>query len=362
MSQNTRKSNLELLRIIGIYLIIITHFAGYSGFKYDSQFELNAMVIRWFHVGGKLGVNLFVLISSYFLVQRKKFELKKLVMILLEVLFYSIAIIIVGKSFNLLKNDDIKRIFFAFPMNNWAFVTYYCTLYLIHPLLNKCINSVSDKTLIKYWFVLLVMWSFIPTFTKATFGLENGTLWYIYLYFTGALIRKTENLYIKTSRYYIAKGFLYYFLAFALQLFVFLTLRYTDLLKGAAGRMRDFNSILLLLSGCNLFIGFLKLDIKHSTFINTIASTTLGVFLMHDSNLRTSFWQLLIRGTKYANSPFLFIYGVVVSFAILFICSFIDYGRKILIENSYKDAIGYLCDKLQVKFDLFFDKINKIII
>lgn len=65
----TRKSNLELLRIFAMLLIVAHHFAVHTNFQFPSSFTtINRAWIQFIVIGGKIGVNIFVLISGYFMV------------------------------------------------------------------------------------------------------------------------------------------------------------------------------------------------------------------------------------------------------------------------------------------------------
>ena len=72
-----RQSNFELLRIISMILIIAHHYAIHGGFELSKQaFSAQLFFLQVLSYGGKLGVNLFVLISGYFLVT-SRCKLKK---------------------------------------------------------------------------------------------------------------------------------------------------------------------------------------------------------------------------------------------------------------------------------------------
>lgn len=57
-------SNFELLRIVSMVLIIAHRYTLHSGFSFDTA---SISLRRFLSFGGKIGVNLFVLISGYFL-------------------------------------------------------------------------------------------------------------------------------------------------------------------------------------------------------------------------------------------------------------------------------------------------------
>ena len=65
--EKVRKSNFELLRIIAMIMIVFHHFAIFSESKFDiNLITLNRLWNQFIRMGGKIGVNIFVLISGYF--------------------------------------------------------------------------------------------------------------------------------------------------------------------------------------------------------------------------------------------------------------------------------------------------------
>ena len=61
-----RSSNLEILRIIAMILIIMSHYASFSGFYWDN-ITTNTIVINFFSMFGRMSVSIFIIISRFFL-------------------------------------------------------------------------------------------------------------------------------------------------------------------------------------------------------------------------------------------------------------------------------------------------------
>ncbi|WP_189244288.1 acyltransferase family protein [Streptococcus macedonicus] len=73
-----RNSNIELLRIISMLLIVSHHFSVHGSFEsLDSITMFNKVWLQFIQLGGKIGVNIFVIISGYFLIQSSKNKLSK---------------------------------------------------------------------------------------------------------------------------------------------------------------------------------------------------------------------------------------------------------------------------------------------
>lgn len=93
MVKSLRKSNLELLRIISMILIVMSHcddiFGLYSLYRYT--LGINKLITDWLHIGGQIGVGCFLLISGYFMVDQK-ITAKKIIKTAGVTWFYSIGI------------------------------------------------------------------------------------------------------------------------------------------------------------------------------------------------------------------------------------------------------------------------------
>lgn len=64
-----RNSSFELLRIVSMILIIAHHYSVHGGWVYDYNIlSTNKLFIDLLSIGGKLGVNCFVVITGFFLV------------------------------------------------------------------------------------------------------------------------------------------------------------------------------------------------------------------------------------------------------------------------------------------------------
>lgn len=154
--QKQRSSNLELLRIISMFLIVMHHYAVHGGFQLlEKDLSLNKIIIQILSGGGQLGVNLFILISGYFLID-SEFKINKLLKLIFETFFYSVIILlfIVSKS-NL--NIGIKDIIISclpITYSSYWFITCYVVLYLFIDYINPVIKGLDKK---KYFQLILLL-------------------------------------------------------------------------------------------------------------------------------------------------------------------------------------------------------------
>ena len=83
-----RNSNFELLRIFAMLMIVMHHYICHGGFVFDKALTFNKAVSECAYWGGKVGINLFVLITGYFMV-KGTWKLSKVLVLYGEILFYS---------------------------------------------------------------------------------------------------------------------------------------------------------------------------------------------------------------------------------------------------------------------------------
>ena len=95
--------------------IIAHHFACHGAFSFSLQsLEFNRLWIIFLWIWGKIGVNVFVLISGWFLSQTNNFKWSKIIILWLQMFFYSIVVyllfLLFGNEVFTIKSL-IKRIF-----------------------------------------------------------------------------------------------------------------------------------------------------------------------------------------------------------------------------------------------------------
>ena len=69
-----RNTSIELLRIISMIMIMFHHFAYHGNFEWNfNEVTLPHLWYDFILMGGKVGVDIFVLISGYFLIENIRF-------------------------------------------------------------------------------------------------------------------------------------------------------------------------------------------------------------------------------------------------------------------------------------------------
>lgn len=360
-----RNTSIELLRIISMIMIMFHHFAYHGNFEWNyNEITIPHLWYNFILMGGKVGVNIFVLISGFFLIENTErlFQPKKLLKFWGQVVFYSITTYFLSIVLQI-NNFDIKQIIkICFPITypGWWFASTYFMLYLIHPFLNKLLHDLN-KNVYQYLILLLVLcWSIIPTLTTQLFE-SNSLLWFITLY----VIAGYAKIYGFNER---LKSKHYFFL-FLIVLVCSYLISVSFLVLGTkrnelAVHAIDFfgmERFPILLMALFLFMTFAKLKIKYNKWINVIASATFGVYLIHDSSyIRYYIWWNIFKINQYQESLFLIPYSILVVFIIYVLCTGIEMVRKVLLERPYIIFVNKYVNLLINPLNKIYELSNKI--
>ena len=158
VSKTIRESNIELLRIIAIFMVLVGHSNGLIGGlpnRSDFDHDIVGSWMRLFFSSCCLGgVNIFILISGWFGIRPSRKGLSKF---LFEFVFLLVSIffcfMVIG-GHDLLSLDTLK-VLFGLTKGYW-FIMAYLGLYLLSPILNVFVEHATKRqfqtTLICFYF------------------------------------------------------------------------------------------------------------------------------------------------------------------------------------------------------------------
>lgn len=341
----TRSSNIELLRIVSMILIVAHHFSIHA--PWPDGIVLNDALVCVLGFGGKLGVNCFVLITGYFMVN-SRFKSLSFLRVFLQTLFYSVGILLLFELFLPSIVNDFSPIRFILPSTSglYWFVTCYLVLYCFIPFLNRLMHVLSCGALSLLCTVLFIIFSILPTLTTFNPAGSNFT-WFVVLYCFGGFIRlwtSAEGRRLPVVKFlnpaYFAEGKKVCLAAFCVSMLFVCAYAVISVQLNASFSFglnpRYFMSqysVPLVLCSISLLGIFLHLRIPFLKTINAVASTTFGIYLIHDNPLvRDWLWPhfvFIYNGEVF----FLFWSYVAVVAGTFCICSLIDQIRILALER-----------------------------
>lgn len=339
-----RDSSFELLRIISIAMIILCHYTLYNGLIHNPNVPA---IVKPFSMCafsfGKLGVNIFILITGYFMIS-KKIKFSKILQLWLEILIYYVGIyiitIVIGKN-----KFDIKELIHGLmpiSFNRYWFMTVYFLLYLLIPNINKYIENLSKeeykKLLIKFGIILVIPYTIIYKSTAysiiETYPLSQLPIFTL-MYLIGGYIKiygisKLEDI----KKYKLIIFNILGYSAFILLLTVIqeLEFKYNNSVR-IENVLTQQPSILIVFFSITIFYSFKKMKFN-SKLINIISSTTLGIYLMQLHGLiNIRLYTSLLQPYHYYKTPLIIVHAILSVIGIVIVGCIIDLLRQYIIEK-----------------------------
>ena len=364
--KNERNSSIEILRIFAMVLICICHTIPETA--YPSGSAANPFIIgvasadpQYFlascmEAAGIIGDVIFIVCSSYFLLESKKMKIGKVALMLLNTFIISLIFmtVILSLGYKLSAFEIVRQIFPTLFQNNW-FVTYYILFYLIHPLLNKIIHML-DKKALGIAAALLFVECYIFLFIQAEAPGINKLLCFVAIYFIVAYFKYYGQAFTQSKKWNIIVLVCSIVLYYAMMLMV----NYVGLRKYTDGdcplfHLFHINNPIILAFSLSLF-NLANRRQFISKRINFIASLSLLFYLIHHNNLFAKYIQ-----PKW-NEWFVEQFGGNLIVPDMLILSAILFSAGIALAAVYKLTIergtAYLADKLQTLSDKTVEKIK----
>ena len=282
--ETNRQSNMELLRIIAMFFILVGHIVSFMGFPEHDTILKNPIGslanFLWFGFG-IVFVDVFVFISGWFGIN---FKIPRLIGLLFQVLFFSSLIyvcLLCWKPYFYANVKAFSTVFF-FNSNDYWFVKAYIGLYLMTPILNAYIEKTEEKQIRLFlicFFIFQTIYGWFNLFGAHWFEGGFSMISFIGIYVLARYIRLFPNkwtqmtcknnliIYFSISLVLGTLGFLLCFLQIPIY-----------------GRLYTYTNPLVIVSSVFLVIGFSKMYFKNM-FINWIARSCLAIYLLHANEL-----------------------------------------------------------------------------
>lgn len=341
-----RQSNLELLRILAALFVVILHYNNSSigkAFVYASDLKLHYEILLFFEAMSICAVNIFVMISGYFLCTAKQVKLWKVLRLYIDVIILSVLNYFMdcwlGSS-----TFSPKGIILSLIPKNW-YVAVYSGLYLIFPYLNRIIQH-STRTQCRFmlliFFFVLSIWPFGIQALGGLFNYSTTTMNpislqghgdgytlvnFILLYLVGAYFRIFESKSRSVKKQY-----------YAILIWVVCIVLGTILGNISSSSAFSYCSPLVIIQTVATFAVFQNMQFYSKT-INVIASCSFGVYLFHQFFYQFCNIQRFVTG-----NPLLIPAHIV-------LCALLIYTASALIYWAYQKAFEPIFGWLKRKLD-----------
>lgn len=329
-----------------MFIIVLHHYCVNSGFVELINPKIltgNMLFVQFMSIGGKVGVNIFFLISGYFMIN-SSMKWRKVFQLVFQILSINILVCIflsaIGYSYGF--KDYLKIIPLIFDVPE-SFISNYIVVYLLSPFINKALKSFNKKEYSYLLLVLLIYFCMLHTFFNQKTWHYMG--WAFTMYCVGAYIRKYDLSKLNWHFGWISIGFviLTWVEILLLDFIVFKFDKSQSIWCFAIG---DANKINIFLLAVSIFLYFLRLNIRCIKSVNYVGGggIAFGVLLWHANNdiMRQWLWKDFLKNTEYLTHDYLWLHCLLSVVSVYVICTMLELLRYYFIERPIFSKIkGY---------------------
>lgn len=338
-NESVRKSNIELLRIVSMFMILTHHYVVNSGIIESfggGSTSFNFIFLALFGMWGKTGVNIFIMISGYFMC-RSKLTLKRYCKVLFEFLFYLFVVyftlLFMGyEVFTASRINDLLFGIFKYANASGNFVGSFFMFYLFIPFINKYIEHLTQREFRNFILFLLFIFTILSTVFNNVF-VFGEIFWFITVYFVGAYLKLYPPTWANSLRASRNLLIISLIVSYASVVLMIIKGQFTYTYYFVI----DANKLGAVLVSIFMFTTFKNINIGYSRFINLIAKTTFGVLLIHANSdaMRRFMWRDLLHVDTFYSLPLttLIIKSLLICLGIFIVCSILDMIRIYLFEE-----------------------------
>ena len=360
-----RNSSVEILRIFAMVLICICHSIPTSPYPPEgaAQFiegvasaDPQYFLASCMGAAGLVGDVIFIVCSSYFLLESKKLKIGKIALMLLNTLVISLLFmtVILALGYKLSAFEIVRQIFPTLFQNNW-FVTYYIIFYLIHPLLNKIIHML-DKRALGIAAALLFVQCSIFLFVQAEAPGINKFLCFVSIYFIVAYFKYYGSAFTQNKKWNIVVLISSIVLYYVMRLVVtYIGLKFYEGEQCPYFNLFHINNPVIIAFSLSLF-NLANRKRFVSKPINFVSSLSLLFYLIHHNFLFDKYiqpkWHIWFVGEFGGN---LLVPDMLILSAVLFTAGLtLAAVYKLTVERGTK----FVADKIQLLSDKIIFKIK----
>lgn len=362
VKQSMRQSNIELLRIICMFMIVMHHFAvnvwypGMLGLRVPMSTDEAAVLLS--HCFFFIGVNCFVLISGYFSI---KTSLKGFLHLYGFYVFYAFIIALTqyfGGTPDMANIPILEKWFhiavhslMPWDNNGFWFLNAYLALFLMAPLLNIAISNMTKPVYVR----ILVLLTILNVVLGNILDIDLLNTWgfcvaqFVYLYLIGGYLH--AHLSIEVIKTYRWRSFGLYAVSALLWGILIAVQVYQLPFLCRFFKAFSYNNVFVLAAAIGFFLFMLSFDFK-SRAINWFSSSCLAAYLLQGSVLPYG-WYIDVLGTPTPLSKLILLPLVSALFVLV---SLLFDKTRALVALSLNFLVNYFIPKVQKTIDNLYER------
>lgn len=342
LAKPERSSAFEIMRLLAMYMIVFEHCLLATSLDFTEPLSLTDNAVWLLEAFTICAVNLFFLLTGYFMNSRS-FRVKKWLGIWGKTVFYSAGIYLAAVLLGAEAFEIKGFINYCCPvmMKSYWFMQTFIVLSFLLPYLAVMLDHIAEKQHALLCGMLLIFFCLHQTFIPVAQTLDNsqgyGIVWAVVLCVVGSFLKRHGGKYIQKI-----PAIIYFagYIVIAVGIFItnVLIVKF-DIAGGitSRGNFYAYNSVSVFLESVCLFCFFVRLSERNfcSRQINWLSGSALAVYLIGSHPLLlTGTWTRIVPMPDVSTDLGAYLLVAVGSSALVVLgCIFVDKLLFSLVEN-----------------------------
>ena len=356
MVKKTREANLELLRILAMFMVISLHYLGKGGALTPigeiapSNPNFANEILAWvLEVSAYGAVNIYIMISGYFLINSTG-KMERPFKIVVQVLFYSIGIYLIFLCMGRLPEyatETFYKCLFFLPIasSHYWFASSYVFFCLLAPFIAVGLRRLDEKQHRGLMIIMLLLFSrIVRILLPQTEPMDMddkgyGIRWFFTLFVVASYIRRFVPVVRKRRWLYLGIFFLSNLVTllsfFAIQAFSVRTGRFEALIQV----LLEYNSPTIIASSVSLLLFFRTIRIPEgglSGIIRFLSPLTFGIYLLHEHMLLRDALKEIWHVDTYFKTPLFILHFLGLVLFVFSVGACIEWIRRTIFDLLYR--------------------------
>ena len=373
-NKQTRNSSIELLKIIGIILVVVSHvvqtlsdtetYMPYHDYIVDLRLattNIQYLILSMLQYSGSFGNTVFFVCSAWYLLDSDKTNKRKILQMLLDIWVISIIFLIIVY---ILRDGDIElytminQIFPTLYENNW-YMTCYILFYLVHSFLNMIIMKVDKPILLKTVLVMLCLYFVINYLQNRYFYYNSALIVWVVIYFTIAYMK----LYLVDISNNIKFNICIFIIGcvgnYGMVILTNILGLHISIFSSALLHWNSKGNPFILLMVVGLFNIARNVHIE-SRVINYVSRLSMLIYIIHENMLLRTYYRPMMWQYVYENMGYEYI--LLWTFVIVLIVFLFGVVSSIIYKYTIQKLVTRAGDVLYPKLCNLYDHIEKNIL
>lgn len=199
MKQKERNINMEMLRVVAMFLIVVGHYMWMAVKNVMDPSILNVkslmgginyVTMDLLFLMASIGVDCFVMITGYFMIDNTEMRWRGVLKTWVQTLFYAVVIFAIGVvAFGQpTTTEHVLAAFFPIHQETYWFATHYIGLLFLAPFLARLASLLTQR---QYQWLLCVTFVFSFTYFYGTVYMRDMHMeLFVFIFFVAGYIRK----------------------------------------------------------------------------------------------------------------------------------------------------------------------------